>query len=213
MKRSFDLSFKKEGIVYLCGVDEAGRGPLAGPVVAAAVIMPWENRINGVEDSKKLTAAQREKLDIKIRQRAVCWALGRADVREIDRLNILQATFLAMRRAVEQLRIPPDYILVDGRDFPRFVRSNNVLPGRAVVGGDGRSYAIACASILAKVHRDAEMCILAGEWPQYGFEKHKGYASKAHIAALRQYGPTPHHRRVFIRNIVKDNAHGQRSLF
>ncbi|RMH63151.1 MAG: ribonuclease HII [Calditrichaeota bacterium] len=213
MNRRFDRRFWDEGIRYLCGVDEAGRGPLAGPVVAAAVIMPQEPRINGVEDSKKLNAVQREKLEKKIRERAISWAVGVASVQEIEQINILQATFRAMRRAVAQLQPAPRYVLVDGRDFPRFERESRVLPGEAVIGGDGRSYSIACASILAKVHRDALMIRLAEEYPVYGFERHKGYASREHIAAIKAHGPAPCHRRKFIRRFVEQSHDGQQSLF
>ena len=215
MTLSFDRRYREEGCRLLCGVDEAGRGPLAGPVVAAAVIMPEKGRINNIDDSKKIKEPQRELLAARIRERALSWAVGLASVEEIDRINILQATFLAMRRAVSGLSMRPDYLLVDGRDFPAFVYpgTEGTLSGEAVVKGDAKSYAIACASILAKVHRDKLMTEWAEAYPQYGFEKHKGYAAAHHIAMLRQHGPCPLHRRKFIRNFVNDAPGGQGELF
>lgn len=176
----------------LCGVDEAGRGPLAGPVVAAAVVLDPERPIEGLRDSKKLSAARRERLADEIRDRALDWALGRAEADEIDRLNILQATLLAMRRAVESLRTPPQRVLVDGNRCPRL----NVAC-EAVVRGDATVPAISAASILAKVARDAEMQRLHATYPGYGFDGHKGYPTAAHLAALARIGPCPEHRRSF----------------
>ncbi len=176
----------------VAGVDEAGRGPLAGPVVAAAVILDPGRPIEGLDDSKRLAPAVRARLAAAIRERALAWALGRAEVDEIDRLNILQATLLAMRRAVEALRPRPDYALVDGDRWPPLP-----CPGEPVVGGDAREPAIAAASILAKTARDAEMVALDRRFPGYGFAAHKGYATAAHLAALRQLGPCPAHRRSF----------------
>jgi ribonuclease HII len=176
----------------LCGVDEAGRGPLAGPVVAAAVVLDPERPIIGLRDSKKLSAAQRERLADEIRGRALDWALGRAEADEIDRLNILQATLLAMRRAVESLRTPPQRVLVDGNRCPRL----NVAC-EAVVRGDSTVPAISAASILAKVARDAAMQRLHATYPGYGFDGHKGYPTAAHLAALGRIGPCPEHRRSF----------------
>ncbi len=176
----------------VAGVDEVGRGPLAGPVVAAAVVLDDARPVEGVADSKVLSPKRREELAEEIRARARAWALGRADVGEIDRLNILRATLLAMHRAVVALPIPPDIAYVDGNMAP-------ALPCATVtvVGGDGRLAAIGAASILAKVARDAEMRALAERYGDYGFDRHKGYATAAHLHALERWGPTPVHRRSF----------------
>jgi ribonuclease HII len=176
----------------LAGVDEVGRGPLAGDVVAAAVILDPADPIAGLNDSKKLTAERRELLAIEIRSRAVAWALGRASVAEIDSLNILQASLLAMHRAVDALDREPVMVLVDGNRLPRW-------PYRSepVVGGDGRVPAIAAASILAKVQRDAEMVALEDAFPGYGLARHKGYPTREHLEALKRLGVTPMHRRSF----------------
>ncbi|HSN34104.1 MAG TPA: ribonuclease HII [Ideonella sp.] len=176
----------------VAGVDEVGRGPLAGPVVAAAVILDPARRIRGLADSKTLSAARREALAAEIHGKALCVAIGSASVEEIDALNILQATLLAMRRAVESLRLTPVKVLVDGNQLP-------VLAVRAecVVGGDARVKAISAASIVAKVHRDALCLQLDALHPQYGFAQHKGYASPEHLAALRRHGASPVHRRSF----------------
>ncbi len=176
----------------VAGVDEAGRGPLAGPVVAAAVILDPRRPIDGLADSKKLGECRREQLCQAIQQSALAWALGRAEVAEIDRLNILQASLLAMQRAVAALQPPPEYVLVDGKHCPQLA-----CPVRAVVGGDGRVAAIAAASIVAKVHRDREMRRLDDRFPGYGLAMHKGYPTRAHIQALRERGPSPVHRRSF----------------
>jgi len=201
---NFDESFYAEGIHVLCGVDEAGRGPLAGPVVAAAVILNPLSPVKGLNDSKKLSAAKREMLYGEIRQKAAGYGIGAASVEEIDRLNILQATFLAMQRAVAALSITPEYILVDGRDFPLFVdvRKQQALPGQAVVKGDGKSQNIAAASILAKVYRDRLMIEESARYPQYGFERHKGYGTAEHRAVLREIGPCAIHRRSFVRRWI-----------
>ncbi|EAR21515.1 ribonuclease HII [Nitrococcus mobilis] len=176
---------------WTAGIDEAGRGPLAGPVLAAAVILP-PAPIAGIADSKRLSAARRSELATIIRNRAVGWAIGRAEVEEIDRLNILQASLLAMQRAVAVLTPKPSLALVDGRDKPR-------LPCRveAIVGGDASVLAIGAASILAKVARDAEMIMLEQRYPGYGLARHKGYGTREHLAALRRLGPAPIHRRSF----------------
>ena len=183
-----------EGYRFVCGVDEAGRGPLCGPVVAAACILPVDLEIEGLNDSKKLTEKKREKLFDIITEKAISFSIAMATVEEIDQLNILEATLLAMRRAIAGLSVPADYALIDGnvsRDFS--------LPCRAVVHGDATSPSIAAASILAKVTRD-RMCLdLDAEYPQYGIAKNKGYGSKAHMEALRTYGPAPIHRKKFIR--------------
>lgn len=174
------------------GVDEAGRGPLAGPVVAAAVILDELRPIPGLADSKKLTAARREKLFDEIRAKALCCSIAEASVEEIDRLNILQATLLAMRRAVEGLRLKPVKVLVDGNQLPRL----DVL-AEAVVKGDALIPAISAASILAKVHRDRWCQQYHQQYPAYGFDSHKGYGTAAHLAALREQGPCPQHRHSF----------------
>lgn len=202
----FDLKFWQEGIRFLCGIDEAGRGPLAGPVVAAAVILPAKCEIAGVNDSKKLSAAQREKLAIVIKQQALSYGVGQASVEEIDRLNILQATFLAMKRAVDQLELMPEYLLVDGRDFPRFTYRQSVTPlrGQPIIRGDEKFLSIAAASILAKVHRDQIMRENAAFYPAYGFEKHKGYGTEEHRRKIREFGPCPLHRHSFLKKIIAE---------
>ena len=176
----------------IAGVDEAGRGPLAGPVVAAAVILDARNPIRGLADSKKLTALRREKLFDEIRAKALCCSIAEASVEEIDRLNILQATLLAMRRAVDGLRLKPKLVLVDGNRIPML----EVL-AEAIVKGDALVPAISAASILAKVHRDRWCAELHLQYPQYGFAGHKGYGTLAHMAALREHGACPQHRMTF----------------
>ena len=176
----------------VCGVDEAGRGPLAGPVFAAAVILDATRPIAGIADSKKLAPARRESLAIEIRAHALAWAVASASVEEIDALNILQASLLAMRRAVEKLAVTPQQVLVDGLHCPRVS-----MPARAVVRGDATVTAIAAASILAKVARDEEMLALHRDLPQYGFDRHKGYPTRAHLDALRAHGVSIVHRRSF----------------
>jgi ribonuclease HII len=178
--------------VIVCGVDEVGRGPLAGPVVAAAVVLDPARPIAGLADSKKLTPARREALHDEIVRSALAWALGRAEVEEIDRLNILQASLLAMRRAVEALPLRPDHALVDGNRLPELPCS-----AEAIVGGDGLEPAISAASIVAKVSRDREMVALDRRYPGYGLAAHKGYPTKAHLEALRTLGPSEIHRRSF----------------
>lgn len=174
------------------GVDEVGRGPLAGPVVAGAVILQPNARLEGLRDSKRLSARQRESLAVQIKEQAWCWSLGRAEVAEIDRLNILRASHLAMQRAVGNLDLLPGLLLVDGNLLPNFS-----IAAVAVVRGDARVPQISAASIIAKVARDAEMVRLARIYPGYGFEKHKGYGTLAHLAALERLGPCPLHRRSF----------------
>lgn len=176
----------------IAGVDEAGRGPLAGPVIAAAVILDDEKFILGLADSKVLSAGRREELSLLIKQRALCWALGRAEVEEIDHLNILQASLLAMQRAVAALKVVPDLVLVDGNQAPKLS-----LYVQTVVRGDATIPAISAASIIAKVARDAEMCELDTLYPGYGFAKHKGYPTGAHLKALERSGVSPMHRRSF----------------
>jgi len=176
----------------LAGVDEVGRGPLAGPVVAAAVILDPRRPVEGLRDSKKLTARRREILDEQIREQALAWALGRAEVHEIDRINILQASLLAMQRAVAGLALAPELVLVDGNRCPDLN-----YPSQAVVRGDSLVPAISAASIIAKVSRDREMVELDRRYPGYGLAKHKGYPSKAHLEALQVLGVTPVHRRSY----------------
>ena len=176
----------------IAGVDEVGRGPLAGAVVAAAVILDPAQPIEGLADSKKLSAKKREALAAEIRLKALAWSLGRAEVEEIDRLNILQATFLAMQRALEGLAIQPDQVLIDGNRCPKI---NYAM--QAIIRGDALSPAISAASILAKVSRDAELIRLDQLYPAYGFAQHKGYPTPMHLNAIHQYGVLPIHRRSF----------------
>ena len=182
------------GLRLICGVDEAGRGPLAGPVCAAAVILPEHLQIPGLNDSKKLTDKKRRELFPVIQEQAVAYGIGLASESEIDEINILQATFLAMRRALEQLTVRPEIALIDGNRETDFG-----LPVKTVVKGDSLSANIAAASILAKVTRDNIMVELAQQYPEYGFEIHKGYGTKAHYEALRTYGPCPIHRKTFLK--------------
>jgi ribonuclease HII len=177
----------------ICGVDEAGRGPLAGPVFAAAVVFnPGRRAPAGIADSKLLSAPERERLAALIKERALAWSVAWADVEEIDRLNILQASLLAMRRAVESLAVLPHEVLFDGPHCPALA-----IPARAIVDGDAKVRVIAAASILAKTERDAEMCRLHLRFPQYGFDEHKGYPTRAHLRALRRHGVCEVYRRSF----------------
>jgi ribonuclease HII len=178
--------------LLVCGVDEAGRGPIAGPVYAAAVILDPARRVNGLADSKVLTAARRDVLAGRIKQRAVAWAVAHASVEEIDRINILRAALLAMRRAVEALKIQPHEAWVDGQMCPDLA-----CLARAIVDGDAKHKVISAASILAKTARDAEMCALHVRYPQYGFHQHKGYSTPEHLDLLRRHGPCEIHRRSF----------------
>lgn len=196
MDYSFEYEASLRGCTAICGIDEAGRGPLAGPVYAAAVILPQGLEIEGLNDSKKLTEKKREALfDIIIRE-AVSYGIGFADEKEIDAVNILQATFLAMKRALEALDVPAGYALVDGNRMPPLG-----IPGETIVKGDAKSPSIAAASILAKVTRDRLMLEYDQIYPQYAFAKHKGYGTKIHTEAIREYGPCEIHRRTFLKNI------------
>lgn len=188
-------------IVFICGVDEAGRGPLAGPVSAAAVILDEANPIAGLADSKKLSEQQRDKLAPVIRERALAWAVAYVSVSEIDQLNILQATLLAMRRAVLALPIRPQQVLVDGLYVPQ-----TDIPSQAIIKGDSKIAAISAASILAKTARDELMLQLHEQYPQYGFAEHKGYPTAKHLAALREHGVSEVHRRSFrpVRQLLVD---------
>jgi ribonuclease HII len=194
--RTFLRAAKLRGIVdiggWMAGVDEVGRGPLAGPVVAAAVILEEGCVIRGLNDSKLLTAEERERLDRVIRKRALCFCVASASVAEIDTINILRAALLAMRRAVEGLSMQPQIVLVDGNQRPELT-----MPVRTVVGGDAKVRSISAASIIAKVHRDRLCMQLHDEHPQYGFDSHKGYSTPEHLNALREHGACPHHRRSF----------------
>lgn len=187
-------SFFEKGYQLICGVDEAGRGPLAGPVCAAAVILPADIDIPGLNDSKKLSDKKRRELFPIIQEKAVAYAIAFADHKEIDEINILQATYLAMERAISQLSIKPDLALIDGNRAKDFG-----IPVQTVVQGDSLSASIAAASVLAKVTRDDYMLKMAEEYPQYGFEVHKGYGTKAHYAALTEHGPSSIHRMSFLK--------------
>ena len=187
-----------QNIEHIAGVDEAGRGPLAGPVVAAAVIFPKEFIMDGVDDSKKLSARKREELFIMISQQAMSVGVGIIDHKVIDRINILQASHLAMRRALENLAIKPDYVLIDGNSF-----NHDTLRFQNIIGGDAKSFTIAAASIIAKVTRDRLMCELDAYFPQYGFAKHKGYGTRQHIEAIRTYGICEIHRKSFHPSILQ----------
>lgn len=187
---------QSRGYLRVCGIDEAGRGPLAGPVCAVAVILPDGLEIEGLNDSKKLTEKKREALFDVITARAEAYGIGWASEQEIDQVNILQATFLAMTRAVEALSLPADFALVDGNRMPPLS-----IPGETIVKGDGKAACIAAASVLAKVSRDRALRKLDQRHPEYGFAQHKGYGTKAHYAAIKQYGLLPEHRRSFLKNL------------
>ena len=191
---SIEDGYFAQGIHVICGVDEAGRGPLAGPVCAAAVILPAHLDLPGLTDSKKLTDKRRRELFPLIKEQAIAYGIGLASEQEIDEINILQATFLAMERALAQLSVRPELALIDGNREKDFG-----LPVKTVVKGDSLSANIAAASILAKVTRDDMMLELAKQYPEYGFEIHKGYGTKAHYEALRTYGASPVHRNSFLR--------------
>ena len=201
LEQIIEQELRDQGYAAVCGVDEAGRGPLCGSVVAAAVILPPDFVLEGLNDSKKLTAKKREALFDLICENALAYCIAEASVEEIDQLNILEADLLAMRRAIDGLQIKADYALIDGniaRDFQ--------IPARAVVHGDAISPSIAAASILAKVTRDRQCIELDRLYPQYGIAKHKGYGTKAHMDALREFGPSPIHRKQFIRFLNNDEA-------
>ncbi|AEM73989.1 ribonuclease HII [Caldicellulosiruptor acetigenus] len=186
-----------EGYRFICGVDEAGRGPLAGPVFAAAVVMDRKRIIEGVRDSKKLTPKKREKLFDEIIKESIAYSVAMVDSKIIDEININNATFLAMKNAIENLKIEPDIVLVDGYEIPNL--SFNQM---AIIKGDRKSYSIACASILAKVSRDRYIVEISSKYPVYKFEKHKGYGTKEHIEILQKYGPCEIHRISFLKNIL-----------
>lgn len=196
------LEFEKEalakGYKSVCGVDEAGRGPLAGPVCAAAVILPEGVIIDGVNDSKKLSEKKRESLFDVIREQALSYSIAYATVDEIEEINILNATMLAMRRAIYGLDIKADYAMIDGNKIPPLD-----IDAECIVKGDAKSMSIACASILAKVSRDRLLYKYAEEYPMYGFDKHKGYGTKVHREAILKYGPCPYHRKSFLKKLYK----------
>ena len=200
MDYSYEKQAMEKGFKTICGIDEAGRGPLAGPVYAAAVILPIDLEIDGLNDSKKLTEKKREALFDIICEKAISYSVGIATEEEIDEINILNATFLAMRRAVDGLSIKPDYALIDGNQHPKLS-----IPDETVVKGDGKSLSIAAASILAKVSRDRFMLEIAEKYPEYCFEKHKGYGTKLHYEMIEKYGVSPVHRRSFLKKILGDN--------
>ena len=187
-----------EGIKYICGIDEAGRGPLAGPVVVAAVIMPEDSMIEGVNDSKKVSEKKREALYDQILNEAIAYGIGIIDQKEIDEINILNATKKGLTLAVKSLKVRPDRIIVDALDKI----DTDGIPYTPIIKGDAKCYSIAAASIIAKVTRDRIMREWDEVYPQYGFEKHKGYGTKAHIDAIKEYGPTPLHRKSFIKNFI-----------
>ena len=189
----------EEGYAVVCGIDEAGRGPLCGPVFAAACILPDGLVLEGLNDSKKLTPKKRDKLFDLICENAIAYCIASASVEEIDEMNILEADLLAMRRAIDGLSVKADFALIDGNIARGFQ-----IPARAVIGGDAKSPSIAAASILAKVARDRDCINLDAQYPQYGIAKHKGYGTKQHMDALRNYGPSPIHRKQFIRFLDKE---------
>ena len=193
-KLLYEKQEQEKGHFLIAGVDEVGRGPLAGPVCVACVMMPLDDIIEGVDDSKKISEKKRELLFEQIKEKAVCYSVQMIDEQTIDKINILEATKLAMKNAINSLTIKPDVVLVDA--ISKLDVDTEI---RGIVKGDALSYSIGCASILAKVTRDRLMCELAKEYPEYGFEKHKGYGTKQHIEALKKYGPCVYHRLSFLK--------------
>ena len=185
------------GYTYIAGIDEAGRGPLAGPVYAAAVILPENVRLDGINDSKKLSPKKRDELFDKIKETAVAYSVCSIDEKIIDEINILNATYMAMNCAADDLSVKPDYVIIDGNSI-----KGMTLPHETIVGGDAKSMSIAAASILAKVSRDRYIIEMAEKYPEYGFEKHKGYGTKAHTEAILKYGPCPIHRMSFLKKLL-----------
>ena len=196
--KEIENKMHEDGIQYICGIDEAGRGPLAGPVVVAAVIMPEESMIEGVNDSKKVSEKKREALYDQIINEAIAYSVGIIDQNEIDEINILNATKKGLTTAVKGLKVKPDRIIVDALDKI----DTDGIPYTSIIKGDAKCYSISAASIIAKVTRDRIMREWDELYPQYGFEKHKGYGTKAHIEAIKKYGPTPLHRKSFIKNFI-----------
>lgn len=194
---TIEKEIKADGYNFICGVDEAGRGPLAGPVCAAAVILKEDTEIDGLNDSKKLTERKREQLFDVIKEKAVAYSVAFASVEEIEELNILGATFLAMKRAVEGLNVPADFAIIDGNRLPSLE-----IAAKPVVKGDMHSMSVAAASVLAKVTRDRLLLEYDKEYPEYKFSAHKGYGTKAHYEAIREYGITPIHRKSFLKGII-----------
>ena len=197
-----DYEYEKAAVLSgfntICGVDEAGRGPLAGPVCAAAVILPTDTVIEGLDDSKKLSEKKRERLYGEITEKAIAYSVAYGTLEEIEKLNILESTFLAMNRAIEGLKVKPDFALIDGNRVPKGIK----IPCATVVKGDSKSMSVAAASILAKVTRDRLMLTYDGKYPQYNFKKHKGYGTKEHIEFIKKYGPCEIHRLSFLKNIL-----------
>ncbi|MBO7218210.1 MAG: ribonuclease HII [Clostridia bacterium] len=194
---SFETAAAQKGFTAVCGVDEAGRGPLMGPVCAAAVILPEDVVLEGVNDSKKLSEKKREALFDVIKEKAIAYSVAFASVEEIEEVNILNATYLAMNRAIEGLKVPADYALIDGNRVPKDIK----IECETVVKGDAKSLSIAAASILAKVSRDRLVLEYDKEYPEYKFADHKGYGTAAHIEAIKKYGPCKYHRPSFLKNI------------
>lgn len=197
-KLKFEKEEQAKGHFLIAGVDEVGRGPLAGPVCVAAVMMPLDDIVEGVDDSKKLSEKKRELLFEQIIEKAICYSIQMVDEQTIDKINILEATKLAMKNAINSLDVKPDVVLVDA-----ISKLDVETEIRGIVKGDALSYSIGCASILAKVTRDRFMCDLAKEYPEYGFEKHKGYGTKRHIEALKEFGPCVYHRLSFLKFLEK----------
>ena len=194
----FEKAAVNSGFSCICGVDEAGRGPLAGPVCAAAVILPAGAVIEGLDDSKKLTEKKRERLYDIIKQTAVAYSVAYGTLEEIETVNILEATYLAMNRAIEGLSVKPDFALIDGNRVPRGIK----IPCETIVNGDSKSMSVAAASVLAKVTRDRLMLEYDKKYPEYNFKKHKGYGTKEHTELIKQYGPCEIHRPSFLKNIL-----------
>lgn len=194
----FEKAASDSGFSCICGVDEAGRGPLAGPVCAAAVILPAGAVIEGLDDSKKLTEKKRERLYDIIKQTAVAYSVAYGTLEEIETVNILEATYLAMNRAIEGLTVKPDFALIDGNRVPRGIK----IPCETIVKGDSKSMSVAAASVLAKVTRDRLMLEYDKKYPEYNFKKHKGYGTKEHTELIKQYGPCEIHRLSFLKNIL-----------
>ena len=193
-KLLYEKQEQEKGRFLIAGVDEVGRGPLAGPVCVACVMMPLDDIIEGVDDSKKISEKKREQLFEEIKEKAICYSIQMVNEQTIDDINILEATKLAMKNAIEDMSVKPDVVLVDA-----ISKLDTNVEIRGIIKGDALSYSIGCASILAKVTRDRLMCDLAKEYPEYGFEKHKGYGTKQHIEALKEYGPCVYHRLSFLK--------------
>lgn len=193
-----ETELREKGFKYVCGVDEAGRGPLAGPVCAAAVILPENIEIEGLNDSKKLSEKKREALFEVIKEKAVAYSIAYGSLEEIEEINILNATFLAMNRAISELKVNADFALIDGNQVPKGIE----IPCQTVVKGDAKSASIAAASILAKVTRDRLLLEYDKEYPQYNFKKHKGYGTKEHTELILEYGPSPIHRMSFLKKLL-----------